>query len=112
MHAPLLAVTWLAYGQGHGVWTIGTVFFIEYLAYGAGLCALLLAMMKLAEGSSAAVRYAALSTLALIAAYLPGLWAGWLAQELGYARYFLFSLALAVPGMAAAVLARRHFRDA
>lgn len=112
MHAPLLAVTWLAYGSGHDVWTVGTVFFIEYLAYGAGLCALLLSMMKLAEGASAAVRYAALSTLALIAAYLPGLWAGWLAQELGYARYFLFSLALALPGMAAAVWARRHFRDA
>lgn len=112
MHAPLLAVTWLAYGAGHGVWTVGAVFFIEYLAYGAGLCALLLAMMKLAEGASAAVRYAALSTLALIAAYLPGLWAGWLAQELGYARYFLFSLALAPPGLAAAAWARRHFKDA
>ncbi|MBM3826309.1 MAG: AmpG family muropeptide MFS transporter [Verrucomicrobia bacterium] len=112
MHAPLLAVTWLAYGSGHSVWTVGAVFFIEYLAYGAGLCALLLSMMKLAEGASAAVRYAALSTLALIATYLPGLWAGWLAQEMGYARYFLFSLALALPGMAAAVWARRHFRDA
>ncbi len=112
MHAPLLAVTWLASGTDRGVWTVSSVFFIEYLAYGAGLCALLLAMMKLAEGASAAVRYAALSTLALLAAYLPGIWAGWLAQELGYARYFLFSLALALPGMASALWARRHFRDA
>ncbi len=112
MHAPLLAVAWLASGSGHGVWTVGTVFLIEYVAYGAGLCALILAMMKLAAGPAAAVRYAALSTLALLAAYLPGLWAGELAESLGYARYFLFSLTLAVPGMAAAVWARKHFRDA
>jgi PAT family beta-lactamase induction signal transducer AmpG len=112
MHAPLIAVSWLASGRGHGIWTVGAVFFIEYLAYGAGLCALILAMMKLAEGASAAVRYAALSTLALLAAYLPGLWAGWLAEKLGYASYFLFSLALAVPGMLSALWARRHLRDA
>ena len=111
MHAPLLAVTWLASGSGHGVWTVGIVFLIEYVAYGAGLCALLLAMMKLAAGSSAAVRYAALSTLALLAAYLPGLWAGKLAERWGYADYFLFSLALALPGMAVAYWARRHFRS-
>ncbi|MGA0134634.1 MAG: MFS transporter [Opitutales bacterium] len=112
MHAPLLAVSWLAAGAGHGIWSVGVVFLVEYVAYGAGLCALLLAMMKLAEGSAAAVRYAALSTLALLAAYLPGFWAGELAERLGYARYFLFSLSLAAPGMAAALWARSKLRDA
>jgi PAT family beta-lactamase induction signal transducer AmpG len=112
MHAPLAAIAWLAAKGSHDLSVIGTVFFIEYLAYGAGMCALLLAMMKLASGSGAAIRYAALSTVALVANYLPGLWAGALCDRLGYARYFLFALSLAIPGILSAWFAKRHFEDA
>lgn len=112
MHLPLAAIAWLAANGSHNLWLIGTVFFIEYFAYGAGLCALLLAMMKLASGPGAAVRYAALSTFALLANYLPGLWAGALSDRLGYAHYFLFALSLAIPGILAAWCAKRHFEDA
>ncbi len=111
MHLPLAAFAWLAFDGSHDTWVIGGVFVIEYVAYGAGLCALILAMMKLAAGPGAAVRYAALSTFALLANYLPGLWAGSLAERLGYARYFLFALSLAIPGILSAWWARRHFRD-
>lgn len=111
MHAPLAAIAWLAADGSHALGVIGVVFFVEYLAYGAGLCALLLAMMKLAAGPGAAVRYAALSTFALLANYLPGLWAGTLSDILGYAHYFLFALSLAIPGVLSAWYARRHFRD-
>lgn len=112
MHAPLVAIAWLATNGSHDLGVIGTVFFIEYLAYGAGLCALLLAMMKLASGPGAAIRYAALSTFALLANYLPGLWAGSLSDRLGYAHYFLFALSLAIPGILSAWFAKRHFEDA
>lgn len=112
MHAPLAAIAWLAANGSHDFRVIGSVFFVEYLAYGAGLCALLLAMMKLASGPGAAIRYAALSTIALLANYLPGLWAGSLSDTLGYARYFLFALSLAAPGILSAWYAKRHFEDA
>jgi PAT family beta-lactamase induction signal transducer AmpG len=112
MHLPLAAVAWLAYDGTHDLWLIGGVFIVEYVAYGAGLCALILAMMKLAAGPGAAVRYAALSTFALLANYLPGFWAGALAERLGYAHYFLFALSLAIPGIISALLAKRHFQDA
>jgi len=111
MHLPLVAIAWLAANGSHNLWLIGAVFFIEYLAYGAGLCALLLTMMKLASGPGAAVRYAALSTFALLANYLPGLWAGHLSDRLGYAHYFLFALSLAIPGILSAWVAKRHFQD-
>lgn len=111
MHAPLAAIAWLAADGSHSLWLIGTVFFIEYLAYGAGLCALLLAMMKLASGPGAPIRYAALSTFALLANYLPGLWAGHLSDTLGYAHYFLFTLSLAIPGILSAWVAKRHFME-
>lgn len=111
MHLPLAAFAWLAYDGTHDLWIIGGVFIVEYVAYGAGLCALILAMMKLAAGPGAAVRYAALSTFALLANYLPGFWAGALAERLGYAHYFLFALSLAIPGIISALLAKRHFQD-
>jgi len=112
MHLPLAAFAWLAYDGTHDLRVIGVVFVVEYVAYGAGLCALILAMMKLAAGPGAAVRYAALSTFALLANYLPGLWAGHLAERLGYAQYFLFALSLAIPGIISAVVAKRHFTEA
>jgi PAT family beta-lactamase induction signal transducer AmpG len=112
MHLPLVAFAWLAYNGTHNLWIIGGVFIVEYIVYGAGLCALILAMMKLASGPGAAVRYAALSTFALLANYLPGLWAGHLAERLGYAHYFLFALSLAIPGILSAWFAKRHFEDA
>jgi hypothetical protein len=80
---------------------------VEHVAYGAGVCALLLSMMRLAEGAHAAVRYATLSTFALLAAYLPGMWAGSLAERLGYAGYFVLTLGLALPGVWSSIVARR-----
>jgi len=99
MHLPLLGIAWLAANPQASLTTIGTLFFIEYFAYGAGVCALLLAMMKMASGAEAATRYALLSTIALVAGYLPGLWAGALAQHLGFAHYLLFALGLRHPGL-------------
>lgn len=107
MHAPIVAIAWLATHPGQSIWTIGILFMVEHVAYGAGVCALLLSMMRLAEGPHAAVRYATLSTFALLAAYLPGMWAGALAQQLGYAGYFVLTLALAIPGVWSSLLARK-----
>ncbi len=114
MHIPLLGIIWLSFhvNPAPTLTVISIVFFIEYLAFGAGLCALILAMMKLAAGPQAAVRYALLSTLSLIAVYLPGLWAGKLSNLLGYSGYFLATLALAIPGIIAAILAAKKLEEA
>lgn len=107
MHLPLLGIAWLATHPNPSLAFIATAFAIEHIAYGAGVCALLLAMMKVAAGPHAAVRYATLSTVALMGAYLPGLWAGTAAQAFGYDGYFVFIIVLAVPGVLSAILARR-----
>jgi len=107
MHLPILGIAWLATHPGQSIATISALFLLEHVAYGAGVCALLLAMMRLAEGADAAVRYATLSTCALAAAYLPGMWAGALADRFGYANYFLLTLVLAPAGVWSALRARR-----
>jgi PAT family beta-lactamase induction signal transducer AmpG len=112
MHVPLVAFAWLAYDGTRNQWIIGSVFLVEYIAYGAGLCALILTSMKLASGPGAPVRYAALSTFGLLANYLPGLWAGHLADRFGYALYFLVILSLAIPGILSAWWAKRYFEEA
>lgn len=113
MHLPLIGISWLSFNVNPlpSLSVISVIFFIEYLAFGAGLCALILAMMKLAAGAQAAVRYALLSTLSLIAVYLPGLWAGKLSNLLGYSGYFLAALALAIPGILVAVLAAKKLEE-
>ncbi len=107
MHLPLLGIAWLATHPNPSLPIIALAFAVEHIAYGAGVCALLLAMMKVAAGPHAAVRYATLSTVALIGAYLPGLWAGSAAQALGYDGYFVLILILAIPGVISAIIARR-----
>ena len=114
MHIPLLGIIWLSFhvSPAPSLNIISILFFIEYVAFGAGLCALILAMMKMAAGPEAAVRYALLSTLSLIAVYLPGIWAGRLSNLLGYSGYFIASLILAIPGILAAVLAAKKLEEA
>jgi len=113
MHLPLIGISWLSFHVNPlpSLNVISAIFFLEYFAFGAGLCALILAMMKLAAGPQAAVRYALLSTLSLIAVYLPGLWAGKLSNLLGYSGYFLAALALAIPGILAAVFAAKKLEE-
>jgi len=114
MHLPLIGIWWLSthVSAAPSLTIISVIFLIEYLAYGAGFCVLILAMMKLAAGPQSAVRYALLSTLSLIAMYLPGFWAGKLSNLLGYSGYFLASLALAIPGILVAILAARKLEEA
>jgi PAT family beta-lactamase induction signal transducer AmpG len=109
MHLPLLGIAWLAHHSTVGLPIITSIFLVEYLVYGAGLCALLLAMMQLAQGTHAAIRYAALSTLGLLAAYLPGFWAGAWSTQLGYQNYFLVITLLAIPGIISAWNAKKYF---
>lgn len=111
MHLPILGIAWLATHPGQYLTTIGALFLLEHVAYGAGVCALLLAMMRLAEGPDAPVRYATLSTIAIGGAYLPGIWAGALADHFGYANYFLLTLILAPAGVWSAVRAKRALED-
>ena len=113
MHLPLIGISWLSFhvNPAPPLTIISIIFFIEYLAFGAGLCALILAMMKLAAGPQAAVRYALLSTLSLVAVYLPGLWAGRLSNLLGYSGYFIAALALAIPGIISALLAAKKLEE-
>lgn len=111
MHLPILGIAWLATHPGPDLNLVRALFLIEHVAYGAGVCALLLAMMRLAEGPDAAVRYAALSTCAIVANYLPGMWAGALADRCGYADYFLLTLVLAPAGVWSAIRARRMLGD-
>lgn len=111
MHLPLLGIAWLSYYPNQPIGVVSTLFFIEYVAFGAGVCALLLAMMRVASGAHAAVRYAILSSLAVISVYVPGLWAGALSERLGYSGYFIFSITLAIPGLVSAAIAQRQLRE-
>lgn len=111
MHIPIIGIAWLATHTAQNQVVIGTLFFIEHVAYGAGVCALILAMMRLAAGPDAAVRYATLSTIGIGAVYLPGIWAGWLADKFGYANYFLLTLVLVPFGVWSAVRASRDLEE-
>jgi PAT family beta-lactamase induction signal transducer AmpG len=110
MHLPLLAVTWLSFYPNQSLFTVGAIFLIEYIAFGAGICALLLAMMQVANGKHAAVRYALLSTIAVLSVYIPGLWAGSLSDKLGYPNYFILTLFLAIPGLISAYIAQEKLK--
>ncbi len=110
MHLPLIGVTWLAFNPVQSIVTVSSIFLVEYIAFGAGICALILAMMQVAKGAHAAVRYALLSTIAILSVYIPGLWAGSLSDQLGYPKYFILTLFLAIPGLISAYIAQEKLK--
>lgn len=91
---------------GFGV--IAAIVSIEQLIAGIGNAALLVFLMRRAEGPHKTAHFAFGTALMSVPTTAVGLFAGDLAQSLGFARFFLLAFIAAVPGV---ILARRVPKD-
>ena len=96
-------------GQGHGalagflqaqgvqVLICGGIVF-EYFRYGFGFVGLtLFIMQQVAPGPHKMAHYAFGSSLANLGVMLPGMASGWLCDQVGYHRFFLWALMATIP---------------
>jgi MFS transporter, PAT family, beta-lactamase induction signal transducer AmpG len=84
--------------------------YTESFAAGLGTSAYLAFLMSICEKRYAATQFAVLSALLAVTRWIAGEFSGGLAEQLGYANYFLLTFFLGLPAFALIPRLRRAFR--
>jgi PAT family beta-lactamase induction signal transducer AmpG len=106
MHTPNLVFVALALVQPDGLAAIGTALMVEQFGYGFGFTAYMVYMMQVADGEHRTAHYALCTGFMALGMMLPGMWAGWLEDQLGYVNFFLWVCAATLASGAATALIR------
>jgi MFS transporter, PAT family, beta-lactamase induction signal transducer AmpG len=120
MHVPNSVFVALAVWQPTELWLVSAAIATEQFGYGFGFTAYMVFMLmvaggtgdpqgaKAADGSSLhkTAHYALCTGFMALGMMLPGMWAGWLQDQLGYTQFFIWACVATLPSFAAAALIR------
>ncbi|MBA4218980.1 MAG: MFS transporter [Roseateles sp.] len=106
MHIPNLAFLALALAQPASLWVISGALAVEQFGYGLGFTAYLMFMILVAEGAQKTAHYAICTGFMALGMMVPGLWSGWLQDQLGYVPFFGWVLLATVPSVVMTALIR------
>ncbi len=104
MHVPNLAFVALALSQPGNLWLVSTALAVEQFGYGLGFTAYLMYMILVADGPHKTAHYAICTGFMALGMMLPGMWSGWLQDQLGYLNFFLWVIVATLPSFAMAAL--------
>jgi PAT family beta-lactamase induction signal transducer AmpG len=104
MHVPNVVFLLLAAAQPHDVVVVSAALAVEQFGYGLGFTAYMMYMILVAEGPHQTAHYAICTGFMAMGMMLPGMWSGWLQQQLGYLPFFVWVLVATVPSFAMAAL--------
>lgn len=88
MTLPCLTFVYLAVFQPGNLFAISTAIAIEQFGYGFGFTAYMLYMMYFSEGEFKTSHYAICTAFMALSMMIPGLFAGYIQEALGYANFF------------------------
>ncbi|MET0518921.1 MAG: MFS transporter [Burkholderiaceae bacterium] len=117
MHVPNAVFVLLALARPDHLWLVSGALAVEQFGYGLGFTAYLMYMILVAEGSPEeapgrprasykTAHYAICTGFMALGMMLPGMWSGWLQQQLGYLMFFGWVLLATLPSLAMAALIR------
>jgi PAT family beta-lactamase induction signal transducer AmpG len=96
---------YLSFSQTESLFIINLCIFIEQFGYGFGFTAYMLYLMYYAEGKHKTAHYAFCTGFMALGMMLPGLFAGWLQELLGYNHFFIWvMICCIIPILAVAML--------
>ncbi len=104
MHVPNAVFVFLALTQPQDVVIVSTALAVEQFGYGLGFTAYLMYMILVSDGPHRTAHYAICTGFMALGMMLPGMWSGWLQQQLGYLPFFVWVLAATIPSFAMAAL--------
>ena len=104
MHVPNAVFLLLAIGQPDHLWIVSAALAVEQFGYGLGFTAYLMYMILVAEGPHKTAHYAICTGFMALGMMLPGMWSGWLQDQLGYTHFFAWVLLATLPSFAMAAL--------
>ena len=111
MHAPNAVFVALAWWQPQELWLVSAAVALEQFGYGFGFTAYMVFMLMVAAGLDGAnphktAHYALCTGFMALGMMLPGMWAGWLQQQLGYVDFFIWACVATLPSFLAAAFIR------
>lgn len=104
MHVPNLVFLALALWHPHNLWIVSSALAVEQFGYGLGFTAYLMYMILVAEGPHKTAHYAICTGFMALGMMLPGMWSGWLQDQIGYPMFFAWVLISTIPSFAMAAL--------
>ena len=87
---PDVVYIYLAYVQPASLWIINTCVFIEQLGYGFGFTAYMLFLVYFARGEKSTSVFALCTAFQALGMMIPGMFAGKLADSMGFQHFFIF----------------------
>ncbi len=104
MHVPNAVFVFLAMAQPQNVVIVSAALAVEQFGYGLGFTAYLMYMILVSDGPHKTAHYAICTGFMALGMMLPGMWSGWLQQQLGYLPFFVWVLVATIPSFAMAAL--------
>ena len=96
---------YLSFSQTSNLWIINICVFIEQFGYGFGFTAYMLYLMYFSEGKYKTAHYAICTGFMALGMMIPGMFAGWMQEQLGYNHFFIWVLICSiVPVIAVSLL--------
>lgn len=104
MHVPNVAFLLLALTHPTSLALISTALAVEQFGYGLGFTAYLMYMIHVAEGPQKTAHYAICTGFMALGMMIPGMWSGWLQDQIGYVPFFVWVLVATIPSFAMTAL--------
>lgn len=97
INLPNAVYVFLAWFQPQSLWVINGSIAVEQFGYGFGFTAYMLYMIYISEGKHKTAHFALTTGVMALGMMLPGMFSGWLQEQLGYQRFFVWVLCCALP---------------
>ncbi|MDP1676667.1 MAG: MFS transporter [Bacteroidota bacterium] len=106
IHFPDAMFIYLSQVQPENFYFISAAVAIEQFGYGFGFTAYMLFMIMTSEGEHKTAHYAICTGFMALGMMLPGMFSGWLQDQIGYQHFFLWVMASTIPGFIIAALVK------
>lgn len=88
----ILAFVYLSFTQTQNLLIINACVFVEQFGYGFGFTAYMLFLIYYSEGEHKTAHYAFCTGFMALGMMIPGMFAGWLEEQLGYNHFFIWAM--------------------
>jgi Major Facilitator Superfamily. len=105
---PCAAYLILALVQPSALWSIYLLVALDQFGYGFGFTAYMLYMMQFSEGGFKTSHYAICTAFMALSMMIPGLFAGWMQEALGYVGFFIVVMLCCLATVIVTFFARRR----
>ena len=105
---PCAVYLFLALVQPERMWIVYACVVLDQFGYGFGFTAYMLYMMRCAEGAFVTCHYAICAAFMALSMMIPGLFAGWMQEALGYVGFFIIVMICCLATVFVTLFVRRR----